>query len=733
MAFDPLLLRAQSLIFAGLYDDAERLYNSLIAERGETAEIMRAVAFLQTKLGNNQRAVKILRRLAQAEPANTEILLDLAFSQLLVGQVAASLKNCKLLLPRCAGDQALALRVNRLYAQCLGAVGKHTAAAKLLAELVVGNPQDIDLRMDYGNALYRLGNYAPAINEYATILETDPEHQEAILLSAVAHHDSRNLTQAVEFYSKLKSEGEPAFDVVFRHCNALGDLGRHDESYELLIKLPKKAQKFGQYWLNMGNVMNSRKATVEAIRCFKRGRRYTANDFVLANNLGLAYASLGQIEEAIRYLKIAVKNSKNTPSGGAVFSNLLFNYQYSPRLSAKQISRAHWRYDQAIGAPKTLPKSYPNDQSRDRPLRIGYVSDDLVNHPVGFFVSSVIIRHNRQAVESFCYSSKGYEDQTTLKIKSNAHHWRKITGLNPAEVKQIVLRDKIDILVDLAGHTSGNQLMMMSEKPVPIQATWAGYVGTTGLQAMDWLIADRFHVPVELEHLHRERIWRMPHGYICFEPSTAMVPVSPLPALENGFVTFCSFNNPNKLNDAILTIWAEILAEVPNSRLRLKYGALGQDFQKQRITRIFTDMGLDPARLIIENGGIAYELYCAYQQCDIALDTSPYSGGLTTCEALYLGLPVVTFPGERFASRHSFSHISNVGLTETIADSWDQYRSIAVKLASDLPRLAEIRGSLRAMTASSPLCDADLFVRDLEVGFRHMWHEWLSGATRAGR
>ncbi|MCX8500202.1 MAG: tetratricopeptide repeat protein [Alphaproteobacteria bacterium] len=726
MAFDPLLLRARSLIFAGLYDDAERLYNSLIAERGETVEIMRAVAFLQTKLGNNHRAVKILRKLAQAEPENDEILFDLACSQLSIGQVAAALKSCKQLRLRCRGDEALALKVNRLYAQCLGMVGKRTESAKLLEELLVLAPEDIDLRMDYGNSLYLLGNYAPAINEYATILETDPEHQEAILLTAVAHHDSHNLAQAVEFYSKLKSEGEPVFDVVFRHCNALGDLGRHDESYELLIKLPKKAQRFGQYWLNMGNVMSSRKDSVEAIRCFKRGRRYSANDYVMANNLGLAYAGLGLIEEAIRYLKIAVKNSKNTPAAGAVYSNLLFNYQYSPSLTAKQISRAHWQFDKSIGAPKTLPKSYPNDRSRDRPLRIGYISDDLVNHPVGFFVSSVIIRHNRQAVESFCYSSKGYEDQTTLKIKSNAHHWRKITGLTPPEVKQIVLRDKIDILVDLSGHTSGNHLVMMSEKPVPIQATWAGYVGTTGLQAMDWLIADRFHVPVELESLHRERIWRMPHGYICFEPSTAMVPVGPLPALANGFVTFCSFNNPNKLNDGILTIWAEILAQVPNSQLRLKYGSMGQEFQKQRITRVFTEMGIDPARLIIENGGIAYDLYCAYQQCDIALDTSPYSGGLTTCEALYLGLPVVTFPGERFASRHSFSHISNAGLTETIADSWDQYRNIAVKLAGDLPRLAEIRGSLRAMIAASPLCDADLFVRDLEVGFRHMWLDWLA-------
>ena len=730
MAFDPFMLRAQSLIFAGLYEDAQRLYASLIAERGETVEIMQAIAFLESKLGNKRKAVKILRQLVADNPGNNEIFYDLAFNQLLLGQVKAAMKNCLLLMPRLNGDMTLSVKVNRLYAQALGMSGKRTEAAKLLAEQIALDPQNIDLRMDYGNALYQLGNYAPAINEYATILETDPEHQEAILLSAVAHHDSGNLAEAVEFYNKLESEGEPDIDVIFRHCHALGDLHRHEESYELLMKLPKKALKHGQYWLNMGNVMNARNQKVEAIRCFKRGRRYSGNDFVLANNLGLALASLGRIEEAIAYLKRAVQNSKKTSSIGAVLSNLLFNYQYSPRMTAQQISKAHRQFDKVVGAPAILPHKYPNDRSRDRPLKIGYISDDLVNHPVGFFVSSVIIRHNRQAVESFCYSSKKYEDQTTLKIKSNAHHWRKITGLSSKLVKEIILRDKIDILVDLSGHTSGNHLMMMTEKPVPIQATWAGYVGTTGLKAMDWLIADRFHVPPELEHLHYERIWRMPHGYICFEPSSAMLPVSPLPALQNGFVTFCSFNNPNKLNDGILTVWAEILARIPNSRLRLKYGALGEAYQKQRITRIFNDLGIDSERLIIENGGIAVDMYRAYQQCDIALDTSPYSGGLTTCEALYLGLPVVTFPGERFASRHSFSHISNVGMSETIADSWDQYQNIAVGLAGDLPRLAGIRGSLRARVAASPLCDADLFVRDLEAGFRHMWHDWLEQGKR---
>ncbi|MDI9407763.1 MAG: hypothetical protein QM523_00785 [Candidatus Pacebacteria bacterium] len=727
MAFDPFLLRAQSLIHAGLFDDARKIYDNLIQERGETAELRYSISFLEQKLGNRKKAIKILKALTAEFPTNNDYLYDLAFTQLLDGKIGAAEKICQGLIAQSTDNPSLYIKSRRLLGQILLVRQKYQERFLLCKELIELDPSNLDLRQDYGIALKDIKLYAEAVNEFAVILEKNPEHEEAIVLSAIAHQDNGNHLEAIKFFDMIKAEEENDLNIAFRQCHSYLQLSRHEDAYSLLMKLPKSAKKMAPYWLNLGNIMNARKKTGEAIKCFRRGRKLTQKDYILDNNLALALVTVGRIDEAVRVFKSAIKGATGTSSLPAIYSNALFCFQYWPKITAQKLSKMHLEYETLIGAPAILPQKYDNDRSRDRPLRIGYISDDLVNHPVGFFVSSVIIRHDRSAVESFCYSSKIYEDFITYKIKSNAHHWRRIVGLGPDEVKAIVQRDKIDILVDLSGHTAGNHLKMMSEKPVPVQATWAGYVGTTGMKAMDWLIADRFHVPPELEYLHREKIWRMPHGYICFDPSTAMLPVSPLPALSNGFVTFCSFNNPNKLNEGILNVWAEILLRVPNSRLRLRYGSLGEPYQFKRVAKVFIDRGIDPARLQIENGGDGTSMYRAYQQCDIALDTSPYSGGLTTCEALWLGLPVVTFPGERFASRHSFSHVSNAGLTETIANSWENYVDIAVNLAEDIPHLTEIRGSLRAMIASSPLCDADLFVRDLESGFRHMWHDWLDG------
>jgi predicted O-linked N-acetylglucosamine transferase (SPINDLY family) len=250
---------------------------------------------------------------------------------------------------------------------------------------------------------------------------------------------------------------------------------------------------------------------------------------------------------------------------------------------------------------------------------------------------------------------------------------------------------------------------------------------------MDWLIADRFHVPPELEAFHSERVYRMPHGYICYEPFIMAPAVGPLPALKNGFVTFCSFPNPAKINPGAIAVWARILAAVPGSRLRLSYKWLNAALNVERIHGEFARHGIDVARVSLEGGGDPKVMMDCYNASDIGLDTFPYSGGLTTCEALWMGVPVVTYPGTRFESRHSFSHLSNAGLTETTARDLDDYVRIAVELAHDLPRLADIRLNLRPRMAASPLCDAGQFVRDLEAGFRFMWRSWCEDQARPRR
>jgi protein O-GlcNAc transferase len=299
--------------------------------------------------------------------------------------------------------------------------------------------------------------------------------------------------------------------------------------------------------------------------------------------------------------------------------------------------------------------------------------------------------------------------------------------MSETDLVERIREDKIDILIDLSGHTAANRLVAFAHKPAPVQATWAGYVGTTGLKAMDWLIADRFQVPPELERYHSEQVYRMPNGYISYEPFVMAPSVGPLSATANGYVTFCSYPNPAKINHATIAAWSRILTAVPSAHLRLRYKWLDTPLNLRRIQDGFAAHGIDAGRIAIDGGGDVRAMMASYNEVDIGLDTFPYSGGLTTCEALWMGVPVVTWPGDRFEGRHSFSHLSNAGLTETIARDLDGYIEVAVALANDLPRLADLRLNLRTRMAASPLCDPDRFVRDLETAFRTMWQAWCAG------
>jgi predicted O-linked N-acetylglucosamine transferase (SPINDLY family) len=310
------------------------------------------------------------------------------------------------------------------------------------------------------------------------------------------------------------------------------------------------------------------------------------------------------------------------------------------------------------------------------------------------------------------------------RLAARASRWHEVVGVSDDALAAQIRADRIDILFDLAGHTADHRLLVFTRRPAPIQITWMGYVGTTGVKEMDYLLADRFHVPPAAEVHYCEQILRMPHGYVCYDPPPIAPSVGPLPALGRGFVTFGSFNNAAKLTSEVLALWAEIVRRVPRSRLLLASPALGGATARERIGSAFEAAGGDRERLELR-GGLAWpDLLAAYNTVDVALDPFPYSGGITTCEALWMGVPVVTCPGETFASRHSLSHLSNVGLTETVAGDRREYGDAAVRLAGDLPHLASIRAGLRDRMAASPLCDGDRFARDLLSILRDVWRQW---------
>jgi predicted O-linked N-acetylglucosamine transferase (SPINDLY family) len=409
---------------------------------------------------------------------------------------------------------------------------------------------------------------------------------------------------------------------------------------------------------------------------------------------------------------------------------LLFDLQYCPDITPAALAEAHAEYDRRHAAPlRGAVAEHQSVHDRHGRLRLGFVSPDLASHPVGCFLVRVLEKLNREPHETICYSDRMDKDDLTHRLQAAATQWRDVIGISDQRLAEQIRADRIDILFDLAGHTAHNRLLVFARKPAPIQVTWIGYEGTTGLAAMDYLLADRHVVPEGTEHYYRERVLRMPEGYLCYNPPDAAPPVGPLPSLTKGRATFGSFNNLAKITPQVVAVWAEILRRAPAARLVLKYRGLGDPAVKRRYLDLFAAHGVEPQRLELLPPSSYAEYLATYYQVDVALDPFPFSGSATTCEALWMGVPVITCPGEIFASRHSLSHLASVGLTELIAHDLDQYVELAVSLAGDLPRLAMLRAGLRQRMAASPLCDGQRFATNLAAMLRDVWQQRITALS----
>jgi predicted O-linked N-acetylglucosamine transferase (SPINDLY family) len=355
---------------------------------------------------------------------------------------------------------------------------------------------------------------------------------------------------------------------------------------------------------------------------------------------------------------------------------------------------------------------------------VGFVSGDLWEHTVGYLVAPLLENLDRRECAVICYYDNARNDKNTARIRATTEQWRNICGVSEQRVAEQIRSDRVDVLFDLAGHTALNRLRVFARKPAPIQITWAGYVGTTGLEAMDYLLADRYEVPEGEESHYREAILRMPDDYICYGPPAYAPPVGPLPAVARGQVTFGSFNNPAKLNPEVVALWSRVLARVPGSRLMLKYRGCDNLPVQDHFRRLFAGQGIGPERLEFAPPAQHRGVFEAYNEVDIGLDPFPYSGGLTTCEALWMGVPVITCPGSTFASRHSLTHATNAGLGQFVARDFEHYVDLAAAWAGDLEGLAALRAGMRAQVSASPLCDARRFAGNFQRLLRDVWRRW---------
>jgi predicted O-linked N-acetylglucosamine transferase (SPINDLY family) len=565
----------------------------------------------------------------------------------------------------------------------LGLLDGASAAYKTAIRL---NPKDAGARTNLGKALSGLGLLDEAIAAHRSAIRVRPGYAEAHSNLGATLQDSGRSNDAIAAYDSAICLKPNFAEAHSNRGNALRDLGRLDDAiaaYTSAIHLkPDCAEAY--------------------------------------SNLGNALSDLGRLDNAIAAYNSAICID---PDYSDAHSNLLMSLHYREGIAGDAILTEARRYAERL--EKGLPTpSFANVADPGRRLRIGYVLGDFCRHPVGHFLSSVLACHDRVATEVFCYSNSARADGVTTQLRGAADHWRRLVGVSDQTAVAMVAADGIDILVDLSGHTALNRLPMFARRPAPVQVTWLGFWGTTGLSTMDYILSDAATIPPGEDVGYSEQVLRLPDSRFCYAPPNYAPPPASPPFLRGSAVTFGSFNNMAKVGPAVVQLWARVLQAVPESRLLLKWKSLDDGGMRRRLTQDFAAAGVGPERLMLRGASPHEAMLAEYGDMDIALDPFPFSGGLTSCEALWMGVPVVTLPGIGAPSRQTLGFLQVLGLSEWAAASPADYVRIAAALAADRERLGDLRQSLRPRMAVSPLCDGLAFTRNLEAAYRDMWRRW---------
>jgi protein O-GlcNAc transferase len=469
-------------------------------------------------------------------------------------------------------------------------------------------------------------------------------------------------------------------------------------------------------------------AISDALRCFERAVAAEPDKATNHAALALAHQQLNGRAAALRHLKRAVELAPQSPS---LFSAYLFELCHHPELSPAQVFEEHVRYGTTFGG-RSGRFQHPAPSDPNRRLRIGYVSGDFYQHSAMLFLLPVLHRHDARNFEIFAYANVFRPDAVTDEVRRLVQHWRPISALSDEAVADLVHADRIDVLVDLSGHTESNRLPVFARKPAPVQATWLGYPATTGLHEVDYKIVS-WAASREREAFYTERLYRMPGAAACFNLPVDAGPPAPPPVLGRGFVAFGSFNSPRKMSPEVMDVWATVMRDVPNSRLLLKYAGLHEPERCRWFADAFASRGIAADRLDLEGYSPYAEHLRAYGRIDVALDPFPVSGGTTTRNALWSGVPVMTLDDPARTNSAAAGLLKRLGLEACVAETARDYIARAIEVAADTSRLARWRNELRGKLAQSDYFDAARFTRALEGAFRDMWGTWCRGDLSTGR
>lgn len=677
---------------AGRLSEAESLYRQILAGQPNHPEALHLLGVAAYQRGQHAEAVQWIRRAIAADPQCCDYHNNLGLALVAGGQLDQGVA---------AYRQALALQENFPAAWhnlgiALHLQGRRGEAIAAYRRVIALRSQDADAQNNLGNVLSEDGQHEAAIAALRVALSLRPDCPDITFNLAVVLQNAGQTDQAIATYRRAIALRPNWAEAINNLGNALRLTGRLDESIGTL-----------------------------------RDAIAAQSDFVPAyNNLAAALKQMGDPDQALDCLQRALAMRSDQP---AMHSNFVLMIHYSQRYDAAAIRRELQRWDQQHAQPlRGLIPRHDNDRSNDRRLRVGYVSPDFRDHIMGWNLLPLLREHDHEAVEVFCYANIAAADGFTQQFRAVADHWRHITGVGDDAAAAMVLADRIDILVDLSGHTARNRLLLFARKPAPVQVTFGGYPGGTGLATMDYHLTDPYLDPPGMTESHYvEKLIRTLDSFWCYDEQGMRVSeipqVGPLPALACGFVTFGCINDLGKISDRTLDLWSAVLAAVPQARMLLCSPA-GQ--ARRRMVDRFGQRGIDSRRIEFVPYQPRQLYFQTYHRIDLGLDMLPYNCHTTGLDSLWMGVPTVTRVGETAVGRAGFSQLCNLQLQELAGHTDQQFVQIAASLANDLPRLAELRRGLRDRMRQSPLTDAKRFARSVERGYRQMWRNWCDGDAR---
>jgi protein O-GlcNAc transferase len=630
--------------------------------------------------------------------------------------------------PESEASYLAALKINPNYVQAhnnlgiaYGAMGRMAEAeASFLAALKL-NPNYVQAHGNLGKTYKDQGRLAEAEASFLTALKIKPDYAAALFNLANMRAGLGRLQEAESGFRAVLAIHPGHAEAHYSLAVILKDMGRLPEAEAGFRAALGIRNDYAEAHNNLGNLLLGMGRITEAESSFLQALKINPIYAKAHNNLGNAFMETGRLAEAEAAFRKALLINPNDPEAS---SNLLFLLNIMPNTTPVRSydeARQYGRY-----MAHKIQARFTNWPSKATParLRIGFVSGDIRNHPVGYFLEGLLSKVDRDTFELIAYTTTSKTDALTERIKPYLSDWKSMYSLSDEAAAQLIHDDGLHILVDLSGHTAGNRLPVFAWKPAPVQVSWLGYFATTGLAEMDHIIADPWTLPESEAVYFTENIWRLPETRLCFTPPDIDLDISPLPALTNGWITFGCFNNLTKMGDDVVALWARVLDAVPDSRLLLKAKQLNDAHERQQTIKRFTDQGIEAHRLILEGSDPRAAYLTAYHRVDISLDPFPYPGGTTSAEGLWMGVPVLTLTGERFLSRQGVGILMNAGLSDWIATDADDYVARAVSHAADLVKLARLRQELRQQVLASPLFDAARFARNFEAAMQGMWQQF---------